>query len=425
MAIKLRGSVVGINRYQDIHYREKSLLFARADAEEMAAVLHRSNALQIEKGELNLLINEWATQENVWRDLNRVFATGLNFDENTIAFFYFAGHGVIDPIEGDSIILGCHDVAYMNPNKGGVRLNDIYRLVQRTSAGCSIAIIDACFSGDVAKLKRVDHESPAQIARKGIALLQAEEGKTIAIFAACSADQVAREDQDVRHGVYTNEFLRGLRDGEARDESGAVDLNGMVAYLSRRFAEDYDWQGPRSTMVGGRPVVLSYGEPRTPGSMPVPEMHPRTLNKLTSVDGRNVLPTRNPAAQPARPRMPGPQKLVLPALITVGVLLLSMLTYILFTSIPLISLMVFLIFSLVVLISSFRIHSMLGIILTIVQLCIISIFVYNNFHPKALFQPAFGTFDFSFLGDLLWLFWVVVIVEILGLGASIFRALTR
>ena len=121
----LRYEVVGINKYQDVRYLNKSLRFARADAEEIARVLHLSNAFHVDSANSALYTDEFATHEMVWRSLNSIFSPRQNLDSNTIALFYFAGHGLIDPIDEDRIMLGCYDVEIRNPNRGGISLNQI------------------------------------------------------------------------------------------------------------------------------------------------------------------------------------------------------------------------------------------------------------------------------------------------------------
>ncbi len=420
MSTSLRGVIVGINKYQDIRYRENPLQFARADAEEMATTLHRSNTLHIAKDDLRLLVNEAATHENVWRSFNEVFSAGKGLEQHTIAFFYFAGHGMVDPIEGDNIILGCCDVDPKNPNKGGIRLNDIYRLVQGTSADCAIAIIDACFSGSIMDFARVDHESPAQLARRAIEMIKGGDKKTIAIFAACSADQKAREDPDVGHGVYTNELLRWLRDGEARDEQGIVDLSGLATYLSRRFAEDYDWQGPRSVVLGGRPVILSTGEPRVPGTSKSPEVLPRVMARLTRIDGRIKLPTEDLSKDKKKRSAVSPQerwKRLLPVVSAiVGTIGLCGLVNWLVEPIRMFSLVVVFLLAMLIPFAGFILHRVFGAILLICQTVLLAGFAYQYFR--------WGTGSWlqgplSYLAAIIWVFWIALICELVVLGAMV------
>src|SRR5205807_1024872 len=158
MGIMLRAVVVGINEYQDERYRHKARLrYASTDAQKIASLLRSSKMFTAEG--VTLLTNEEATRKTVRECLNSTFSS-RSFDSNTIALFYFAGHGIVNPHD-QRISLCCHDVDFTDPEAGGIRLNDVYDWLASSSAECVIAIIDACFSGGMIS-GHVDHRTPAQ-----------------------------------------------------------------------------------------------------------------------------------------------------------------------------------------------------------------------------------------------------------------------
>jgi uncharacterized caspase-like protein len=192
MTALLRATIVGLNEYSDKRSKQHWLHYARADAEEMGILLNGSNTFQVET--IDVLTNERATENAVRDSLHHTFASH-RYTSNTIALFYFAGHGTPHPLD-DRIILCCYDVDANNPNRGGLRLNDIYDILLGSGADCNIAIIDACLSGDIINvqdLKGVYHTSPVEQAKKAITAIQGREDKTIAIFAACRSSEKARE----------------------------------------------------------------------------------------------------------------------------------------------------------------------------------------------------------------------------------------
>ena len=251
MAVMLRAVVVGINEYKDERYRHKARLrYASSDAQKMANLLQSSNMFTAEK--VTLLTNEDATRKKVRDCLNDTFST-RSFDSNTIALFYFAGHGIVNPYD-KRISLCCHDVDFADPEAGGIRLNDIYDWLASSSAECVIAIIDACFSGGIVT-SYVDHMSAAQRAMQAIEALRYPEGKTVAIFAACGSDESARERKSLEHGIFTYELLRGWRDGEAQEKKdGIVYLLGLANFLTQDLTK-YT-QKPQITIRGSRPIAL-------------------------------------------------------------------------------------------------------------------------------------------------------------------------
>jgi uncharacterized caspase-like protein len=97
--MSVRAVVVGIDEYKDPRLLTRKLKYAAADAQSVARAIDQSTAFKVEK--LAIFTNVTATHLNVWHSLNEVFPPHLNFDSNTIAIFYFAGHGMKDPIEGN------------------------------------------------------------------------------------------------------------------------------------------------------------------------------------------------------------------------------------------------------------------------------------------------------------------------------------
>lgn len=405
MTKTVRAVIVGINEYRDVRFIEKKLRFARADAEEIARVIYQSNAFRVEKLELHT--NEFASQERVWRSLNNVFPPHYNFDSNTIAIFYFAGHGLRDPIEGERILLGCYDVDVANPMKGGIPLSSIYNLLLRSAAGCSIAIIDACFSGAIVDLKRIEHETPVEQAKKAIGALQGADDKTIAIFASCRADQAAREEEERGHGIYTDELLQGWRDGKARDEQGVVDLSGLATFLGRRFAEDE--QAPRSSVLSGRPVILWQHEPPTPG-LPLKPPEPLKLpRRLTDVGDRIELQMAPEVEiKPWKERLRG---LAIPIIGVVLGLFACGLTTIFVEPLRLGFLVIVFGLGIILAITSFGVHRVVGAILAPVQLVLLAGFAYQYFHWGAGITSVAALL--AFLAGFVWLFWLLLVVEIL------------
>lgn len=251
MTVMLRATIVGIDEYRDERYRDKARLhFAKSDAEAIADLLKHSTAFTTES--VALFKNEEATRKVVRASLNSTFSR-RSFDSNTIALFYFAGHGVVNPHD-KRISLCCHDIDFTDPEPGGIRLNDIYDWFASSSAECVIAIIDACFSGGMIA-GQVDHISAAQHAMQAIEAIHYPEGKTYAIFAACGSTEEARERKKLGHGIFTYELLRGWRDGEAQDKKdGVVYLLGLANFLTQDLTK-YT-QKPQISIRVSRPIAL-------------------------------------------------------------------------------------------------------------------------------------------------------------------------
>ncbi len=423
MVYTLRALFVGINEYDDSRLQtgETKLSFARADAEEMARVFGLSNAFQV--GTITLLTDKRATYEAVWHSLHEVFPSHLPFDSETISLFYFAGHGLLDSADDKQVLLGCRDVNYNSPGQGGINLNYISNLLINSSAGCSIAIIDSCYSGGLIDIGRIIHESPIEQARKAIWLSRGADKKIVAIYAACTSHQQSlekpyqqiREDQVSGHGVYTHELLRGLRDGEARNNDGIVNLNGLKEFLEQRFEKYKEInQEPAQEVIGKGVLPLYHHTPRTGDASqhPVEVLEPpRSPYKITR---DNTLPPPKPGPVTAG-QMAGRRqqlrKLAIPVIIAIAALLAcGLLTT--FVE-PLQTGFFGLVFALGILLAlcSFRVGRVVGAILAPVQLLLLIGFAYDHFHWGSSISAL--TVPFTFIAGLEWLVWTLIIIELL------------
>ena len=290
MVALLKAVVVGVNEYRDKRYKDHARLqFACADAEEVARMLHTSPHV-LRPEQVYLYRDAEASRRAVQDGLDEVFSD--NFPgQNTVALFYFAGHGLHNSRDG-RITLCCHDVDFQDPNVGGIRLNDIYDLLTRCSAEYVVAIIDACFSGGIIDSSYFYHQSAAERAKIAIETLRWANGKTVAIFASCREDQRTRENRIEKHGVYTNTLLHGWRDGEARGSDGAVTLTGLADYIARRFVGDK--LVPRFSLLGGRPVPLWQGTPPPPPPVVPAPQGSEPFDGITFLPGSSRVPRKRP-----------------------------------------------------------------------------------------------------------------------------------
>ena len=415
--MSVRAVVVGINDYKDPRLLTNKLKYAAADAQAVARAIAQSTSFKVEK--LAIFTDETATHWRVWHSLNEVFPQNLNFDSNTIAIFYFAGHGMKDPIEGERIYLGCNDVEVANPMKGGIPLSNVYNLLLQSSAGCSMAVIDACFSGAIMDLKRIEHESPAELARREIGALRGADDKTVAIFAACRSEQSAREDDERKHGIYTDELLQGWRDGKACDEEGKVHILDLAAYLTRRF--EYDEQTPRSNVLSGRSITIWQHDPPASGTaLTLPK--PLPPRKLTDVGGRVSFPIAPPEEEPKpwRERLRAWAKWIICAAVALFACAFSTV----FVG-PLRFGFFALIFGLDIIFTviGIAVHRVIGSLLALVQLLLLVGFAYQYFHwgvGIASLAPVL-----AFLAGFLWLFWLLFVGELLLLVVFLLDASMR
>jgi uncharacterized caspase-like protein len=161
----LRALIVGIDEYELAHQQKiPGLRCARNDALEIARMLRTSTTLHLPTANLHLLTNEQATKRAIERAKDDCFFPHHS-DQKTISLFYFAGHGIV---KNDLVYLCSHNMDFYYPEERGILLNHVYDWLHNSKAECSIAIIDACFSGGV-MTNTSHHVSVAERAKKATA----------------------------------------------------------------------------------------------------------------------------------------------------------------------------------------------------------------------------------------------------------------
>jgi hypothetical protein len=416
----VRALFVGIDRYQDARLNQEApLQFASNDAVEMTATVACSDTLRQSKY-FYTYTNKDATRQALRAALSNVFPSNLTFDSQSLALFFFSGHGLKDP-HSDKIYLACFDVDMADPATGGISLNEIHDYLHNSSAGNSIIIIDACFSGGLTDPTRFEYITPVELARRSLGTLYGSDDKNGGIFMSCRSSQKSHEDEEKQHGIYTYEILRGWRDAEARNANGVVTLTSLRGYLEDSFAH-YREQTPKANLFGNRPIELWYAQPRTPGATVQRDMSLPLPPSLTEVGGRNVMPVAllevrgKISKQPAkdlRECLEASGRLVkarpIPILVIALALFACVLSPFVIPQLQLILLVAVFVLGLLLPLGSFLVNRVLGFVLTFVQIFLLVGFASRYFgwgdSVSVLKAPL------TFLKDLEWVFWLLFIGE--------------
>ena len=252
----------------------------------------------------------------------------------------------------------------------------------------------------------IERETVAELARREFREMRGAGDKTIAIFAACRPEQSAREDDERKHGIYTDELLKGWRDGKARDEEGNVDISGLAAYLNRRFADDD--QIPVSNILSGRPVVLWRHEPPAPGARLVPP-EPIEKSKLMAITERVRVQQVSQEVQEKeeKPLKERVRSFAIPLIVAVAALLACGLSTIFVEPLRLGFFALIFGLDIILAITGIGLHRAIGTVLALVQLPLLAGFAYQYF------QWGAGIAVLAFLASFLWLFWVLFVGEVL------------
>lgn len=151
-------------------------------------------------------------------ELEEQFARALADDGDRVVFIlYYSGHGTSEHLE----IAGSH-----------LPLKELRARLKRSRATVRLAILDACYSGAMVRLKG-GRRAPAFPLRLENRFLS--EG--YAFMTSSSADEGAQESDDVQGSFFTHFLTSGLRGGADTSGDGQVTLEEVYRYTYHRTLE--------------------------------------------------------------------------------------------------------------------------------------------------------------------------------------------
>lgn len=234
--MKKRAVVVGINQAclgTPLSYCEND---ARAVATTLGLATHGFH--------VELLLGKAATTRAIRETIEAQFAAAED-----LAFFFFAGHGACTDY-GEYLI--SHDCGRADE---GLPLSWLSRAVNTLVSGDAAAMValDCCHSGAYELGPAV---IPLVSSKLQYSLRMSAQRR--ALFAACRADQAAKECAPLQHGAFTAALVKGLE--SATDSAGKVTVHSLHGYLCSEFPGD-ESQRPLMRCDQTGEIVIAQGLP--------------------------------------------------------------------------------------------------------------------------------------------------------------------
>jgi uncharacterized caspase-like protein len=254
---KLLAVVIGISHYQDTSGDIPDLQYADKDAEAMAQFLKSPAGGSIADENLDLLLNDQATIENV-RHALFTFLTKAQPEDTVI--IYMAGHGAPDPNDPRNLYFITTDSKLHD--MGGTafpmwQMQDVFARILK--ARKVITLVDACHSYGFTGNRNGDPNGYGNNLFNQYLQSYASGGER-AVITASDISQVSYEDQKWGggHGVFTWYLLRGLHGDADSNHDGIVTAGELFQYLQRTVpAATADKQTPRAMEGMASSLILS------------------------------------------------------------------------------------------------------------------------------------------------------------------------
>ena len=203
-----KALVVGIDNYP-----EAPLSGCVNDAIEIASKLETNGDGSPNFGVVRITSNEEDISSDTLMEALKALFSG---DADTV-LFYFAGHGVVDPITNAGYIITTDG---KNPN-WGISLNVLLSLANKASPRIksSVIILDSCQSGFAGQVTGLGDNGQISVIGNGVTILT-----------ACHREGHASEANG--HGAFTSILLDGLN-GASADVIGRITPASLYAHVDQ------------------------------------------------------------------------------------------------------------------------------------------------------------------------------------------------
>ncbi len=202
-----KALIVGIDKYSDV-----PLSGCENDAASIARILEK-NGDGSPNFDVKLLSSD---SKNVTSaELQAALGELLSGDAET-ALFYFAGHGVIDPVTNAGYIVSQDG----KKPSWGIALGDLLAMANKASPRIqsTVIILDSCNSGYAGEISGINNAQISAI------------GTGVTILTACHREQTAAESNG--QGLFTSILLDGLSGGSA-DILGRITPASVYSHIDQ------------------------------------------------------------------------------------------------------------------------------------------------------------------------------------------------
>ena len=214
---KKRALVIGINEYEDTGFDQ--LKYAESDAKAIYDILVNQDIGEFVKEDVILLTGK--PKSDIEESLEKILNEAKRED---LVFIYFAGHGKLD--KSANLCLAARNTKTDRLLATSIHLEHIRRIIDQSDCKRIVFIIDSCFSG-AAGLSFRSGDVPAES-------FEQISGQGKVIISASQAFERARERDDIGHGIFTYNLVKGLEEGEAdHDGDGYISVEELYKYISK------------------------------------------------------------------------------------------------------------------------------------------------------------------------------------------------
>lgn len=227
------GLVVGIEQYRDTRL---NLRCAAADAKAIHGLMTDPDCGMFPKDNVQLLLNEDATREGIWRALS---ALRRSAGESDTVWVYYAGHAAP---EESSLYWVTYDTDVDDLYGTGLSNDQISKALNDIRAGRLLVLLDCCHAAATAAQK-----NPTRAVLTAEEVFACYKGKGRITVSASDGKEKSVELGEVGHGAFTYFLEKGLRGEADADGDGVVTADELWQYLHAKVTDASQKAGNRQT----------------------------------------------------------------------------------------------------------------------------------------------------------------------------------
>ncbi len=227
--------IIGIGHYED---NRLNLNYTENDAQGLYDLLTDPQYGGIPKDNIQLLLNENATDRNIKRTIGKWLAQQA--DEEDTVLIYYSGHGAP---EGSETYWVTYNADINDLYSTALSNNEIADMLSRIRSQRMVTFLDSCYSEATVYRKDKTRSIATEIPLENFI------GTGHVVISASDGKQLSLELDQFKHGVFTYYLLEGLRGDADTNQDYIVDVEEIWGYVKRRVSETARNAGNEQTPV--------------------------------------------------------------------------------------------------------------------------------------------------------------------------------
>jgi len=229
------GLVIGI---QDYANDQLNLRYAVNDAQSIYELMVDKKCGMFERKNVNLLLNNDATKQNIWRALSKLKRKVTHSDT---VWIYYAGHAAA---EDDDMYWVTHDANINDLFGTALGNNEISKVLQKIVPQRLFMFLDCCHAAAMS--------AKTNLTRSSLNLqdlFASYQGYGRVTIASSDGNQTSLELADHGHGAFTYHLVEGMRGKADIDENGIVTADELWKYLKDKVNKSSQKAGYSQTPI--------------------------------------------------------------------------------------------------------------------------------------------------------------------------------